>query len=220
MLPRRARHECRSRPCGEPFHILAASDWTAVQIQIELDRRIPDAQIVQNGRPILLVEFVATNPVGWEKKRDLAVLDAPTIIVDAKPEFFDGSSAWIGSKPLAVRRIIPDAFAPRCWEHEVAYRAYCESVFGVEGLPLYKTVDVFPAHGVPRRYVFRVDAQLDGADADIRWAIRQDGKLGPSFRAPSWRSVRWSIDTAFDSALDAIQRTYWAPVVTQCPIAR
>jgi hypothetical protein len=205
----------RSRHCHEPFHVLAACDWDAVEIQIELDRRVPDAQIVRNARPILLVEFVATNPVGWEKERDLAVLDAPTIVVDADPRFFDGSTAWRGDKPLAVRHIIPDAFAPRCWEHEVAYRAYCESVFGIAGLPLYRTVDVFPPHGEPRRSVFRVDAFPEGADGDVRWTMRQDGKLGPSFRVPSWRSVRWSIDSAFDSALDIIQRKFWAPVVTQ-----
>jgi hypothetical protein len=205
----------RRRSCSEPIQILAASDWSAVQVQIALDRRIPDAQIVRNGRPIVLVEFVATNPVGWEKERDLAALDAPTIIVDAHPGFSEGASAWLGNAPLAATGVIPRAFAPRCWEHEVAYRAYCESVFGVAGLPFYRTVDVFPPHGEPRRYLFRLDAVADGADGDVQWTIRQDGKLGPTFRVPSWRSVRWSVETAFDAALDTIQRTFWAPVVTQ-----
>lgn len=196
----------RIRSCKNKIRTLVAWDWTKVLIEAELNNRIPDGRIERHGRPVVLLEFVATNPVGWEKERDLALLDAPTLEVSADPNFFDEPTAWSCNKPLVVRRVIPDFFAPRCPAHGSAYRAFCQSEFGRAGLPLYRYVDLHLPEGNQQRSVFRVDALPEGPDAEVRWTLRLDGAPVTSLLAGSWHSAQIAIDRAFDCALKFIRR--------------
>jgi hypothetical protein len=203
----------RNRSCNNKIRTLAAWDWTNVLIEAELNNRIPDGRIERHGCPVLLLEFVATNPVSWEKERDLALLDAPTLEVTAEPSFFEGPARWSHNKPLVVRRVIPEFFAPRCPAHASAYRTHCKSEFGIAGLPLYRYVDVRLPDGNQQRSVFRVDALQEGAEGDVRWTLRRDGATVTSELALSWLSARIAIDHAFECVLRFIRRDRGAVVL-------